>query len=611
MAINAGKAEVTVVGKFKDDISSKSKKAFDKLKSGAQAAFKAATVAVAGFTAGMALAISKANEQELAIAKLEGALRATGKFTRELSRDMQEMASGFQAASTTGDEAILSMQSLLFAMGATTDNIKQVTQATLDLSAGMGVQASGAALLFGKALSGDFGTLSRYGILVSDIEGNSNKLAAALAQVQQKFGGQAQAQANTFGGKMKQVANSFGDMLEEIGFLITKDERFIDILKETVVWITQMSTAIKENRTFLRALGTDIFSDVKKIWYPFGEAIKFIVLGFKSVATASIHLRGMFNQLTGDVEEANEMFAISAKMFKEMEESLSPAADAMMGVSRGASASAKAIEATTTAITTAKPMLDAHIKTWEEFNRLSDKKLKDMGEELIFNLKMKALRFEDNEQLATRLELIRQAEKVGGRKLREEELSGMTIFLSKQREVNDAIERQNKITEFGSRVFDNFRDGMLRTLQDGQDMWQAFKNVALSALFDIQAEMLKVALFDPIKKAAGSALSGLVNTGVNSFFGGGFAHGGDISGGAPVLVGERGPEMFTPSSAGHITPNNELGGGITIVQNISAGVSQTIRTEMMALMPVFIDQAMNVIAEERQRSVSFSSQMGI
>jgi hypothetical protein len=39
------------------------------------------------------------------------------------------------------------------------------------------------------------------------------------------------------------------------------------------------------------------------------------------------------------------------------------------------------------------------------------------------------------------------------------------------------------------------------------------------------------------------------------------ASGGPVMGGGTYLVGERGPELFTPSSSGNITANNALGGG--------------------------------------------------
>ena len=48
------------------------------------------------------------------------------------------------------------------------------------------------------------------------------------------------------------------------------------------------------------------------------------------------------------------------------------------------------------------------------------------------------------------------------------------------------------------------------------------------------------------------------------------ASGGPVSGGSSYLVGERGPELFTPSSSGNITPNGAMGGN-TITVNVNGG----------------------------------------
>jgi hypothetical protein len=48
------------------------------------------------------------------------------------------------------------------------------------------------------------------------------------------------------------------------------------------------------------------------------------------------------------------------------------------------------------------------------------------------------------------------------------------------------------------------------------------------------------------------------------------ANGGPVMGGGTYLVGERGPELFTPSTSGSITPNNALGGN-TITVNVNGG----------------------------------------
>jgi hypothetical protein len=52
-------------------------------------------------------------------------------------------------------------------------------------------------------------------------------------------------------------------------------------------------------------------------------------------------------------------------------------------------------------------------------------------------------------------------------------------------------------------------------------------------------------------------------------FGGGRATGGPVSSGTSYLVGERGPELFTPNTGGMITPNNRLGGSGSNVFNIT------------------------------------------
>ena len=55
--------------------------------------------------------------------------------------------------------------------------------------------------------------------------------------------------------------------------------------------------------------------------------------------------------------------------------------------------------------------------------------------------------------------------------------------------------------------------------------------------------------------------------GFDKLFGGGKASGGQVRTGMSYLVGENGPELFTPNGGGgHITPNHRMG-GINITVN--------------------------------------------
>ena len=134
-----------------------------------------------------------------------------------------------------------------------------------------------------------------------------------------------------------------------------------------------------------------------------------------------------------------------------------------------------------------------------------------------------------------------------------------------------------------------------------------------------------------IRQTVTTPLAGLVMGGVSSLFGGffggtpaysapspvdlglpGFADGGPVSGGRPIVVGEEGPEVFVPHSAGQIIPNGESMGGTVVNQpiNISVGVAQTVRAELAALMPAIKRQTVDAVADARMRGGSFAAAMG-
>jgi hypothetical protein len=54
------------------------------------------------------------------------------------------------------------------------------------------------------------------------------------------------------------------------------------------------------------------------------------------------------------------------------------------------------------------------------------------------------------------------------------------------------------------------------------------------------------------------------------------ASGGPVMGGKSYLVGERGPELFTPGSSGSITPNGSFGGGGNVTINVNGGDPQQV-----------------------------------
>lgn len=87
-----------------------------------------------------------------------------------------------------------------------------------------------AASLVQKAIEGNFGALSRYGIKVDETLSLEEKQAQLLDKLEKMFG-RAGAETETFEGRLKVLNNVWGDAKEALGAAITKNERVLELIK--------------------------------------------------------------------------------------------------------------------------------------------------------------------------------------------------------------------------------------------------------------------------------------------------------------------------------------------------------------------------------------------
>ena len=108
-----------------------------------------------------------------------------------------------------------------------------------------------------------------------------------------------------------------------------------------------------------------------------------------------------------------------------------------------------------------------------------------------------------------------------------------------------------------------------------------------------------------IAAGAAGAATGLVVAGAR-------ADGGPVRGGSTFLVGERGPELFTPSSNGGITPNDRLGGGGggVVVENLVVHIMENV-TDIDQLLSMPKDVAMELVAGPLMDALNTLSDQGI
>ena len=134
----------------------------------------------------------------------------------------------------------------------------------------------------------------------------------------------------------------------------------------------------------------------------------------------------------------------------------------------------------------------------------------------------------------------------------------------------------------------NFSRALAEAVVLGKQLNQSLKELAQKLLVDILAFGIQLVLQRQIenfliekgliaekKKTAEitkqnkELLKQNMIRGFGSFFGGGFAQGGAVSKGKPIMVGERGPELFVPNQTGQITQNARGTGGGSVNVNFS------------------------------------------
>ena len=117
-----------------------------------------------------------------------------------------------------------------------------------------------------------------------------------------------------------------------------------------------------------------------------------------------------------------------------------------------------------------------------------------------------------------------------------------------------------------ARAGDVLERGLSSAIRTGKLGFDDLKRVALSTLSEIAAQAVQGGLGSLFGGSAGtgasSGLAGLLSTSVSALFGlPGRATGGPVGPGSAYLVGERGPELFLPTSSGRIEPLASTNGG--------------------------------------------------
>jgi hypothetical protein len=200
---------------------------------------------------------------------------------------------------------------------------------------------------------------------------------------------------------------------------------------------------------------------------------------------------------------------------------------------------------------------------------------------------------------------------------RESEKGAMRLALTDQQKKIMLIQAEAKVfltrneaIAQGFQYMSDFADQFSRAIAAGENFGDALSNVFKNILRDITAMILRTMILQGIMAAIG-----FINPVAGAAFGTmvglppGRASGGPVMAGMPYTVGEEGPEMFVPRENGYIVPNDMMPGeSMNVTQNIyiETGVSQTVRAEMVSLLPKFRQEAIASVLDAKLRGGSYA-----
>ena len=574
------------------------------------------TVGAAVATVSNAIGTFSARERDVAI--LTQGLQNLGAGTMALN-ELQE------AANKLGNQTLFNQEEFTRGFNLLTsfrnigvDSYSRVAQAAADIAQVNQVDVNTSFMQLAKALQDperNLSNLNRSGIAFTKQQTKvikelmkTNKTAEAHAMilgiVEESYNKLAQAAAEGFAGEVDSLGESFRDFSETLGkalepaliaatqgltaLIKAADDLFKSPLGKTAGVFTAIALASKGVIIALPIISAGLL----KVAAAGGIAtIALNAIPFVAIATGVGFLTTAFFKLNAEQKNYNDLInaggeADVTQAIKDQEEAIA-AIDKQLNES-GKRGKTRLFQKKAEAEQDLK-MLRGRLKTVQSDKKIEEAKnnivaLKEKENKLEEDQTKKFQDFLKKQQLAKELlqasidgnreevmlqHQINAAVDIHGEKNRQKITDILTanVGLKNQKteidKINEASQRQAEVfAEIGKTIGTQITDALVGAINGTKSLGESAKAI----LNDLANSLLRMGI--------NSMLGGLFGgTGIGNFLG--FANGGRPPVGRASIVGEKGPELFVPSSAGTIIPNNQIGGGVTnnIVVNVDASGS--------------------------------------
>lgn len=166
--------------------------------------------------------------------------------------------------------------------------------------------------------------------------------------------------------------------------------------------------------------------------------------------------------------------------------------------------------------------------------------------------------------------------------------------------IDKNAEIQNSFESIGNAVANGFK-GMITGAQSFGDAMKGIIQSVIDELFRLYVVQQIVGF---VKGALGGIFGGGISANPANPLPPLYATGGYPAPGKLAIVGERGPELFVPTSSGKIIPNHQLGGGGGMVINVDARGSSDPEAVRQQVQQGILEAAPSIVAAAQNRTIN-------
>ena len=571
------------------------------------------TVGAAVATVSNAIGTFQARERDVTI--LRQGLENLGAGTAQLN-ELQE------AANRLGNQTLFNQEEFTRGFNLLTsfrnigvDSYSRVAQAAADIAQVNQVDVNTSFMQLAKALQDperNLSNLNRSGIAFTKQQTEvikqlmkTNQVADAhamiLSIVEESYNGLSQAAAEGFAGEVDSLGEAFRDFSETLGkslepalvaatkgltaLITAADNLFKSPLGKTAALFTAIALAAKGVIIALPIISTGLIAVAKAGGI---ATIALNAIPFVAIATAAGLLTTAFFSLNDAKKEFNNLMstggeadvtqaikdqeAAIAAIDKQLDSSQKRGQTRLFQKKAEAEQELKMLRDRQKSIESDKKIAEAKnniVAIKEKETKLEEqktKKFQDFLKKQQLSKELLEATINGNREQVELQQEINALVEIHGEDKRQEITdiitanAGLKDQANKVKEVKDAADGLGDVfADIGDTIGSQISDALVSAINGTKSLGES----ARAILNDLANTLLRLGINTLLKSTGLGIFSNLT----------GFANGGRPPVGRPSIVGEKGPELFVPSSAGKIIPNNQIGGGV--VNNINISVDAT------------------------------------